>query len=98
MTHMYTLTVIWLADPDSWLLDAITNEKHMKIRPGSVLMYKGNKSSDSFGEATLPRASFAPPRVITLFLTGLEIVSQDIASDHMATLRAFLHNSKESYG
>ena len=98
MTKMYTLTVIWLADPDPWLLDTVTNQKHMKIRPGGVLMYKGNKSSGSFGEAALPRASFAPPLVITLFLTGLESVSLDIASDHMATLRAFLHNSKKCYG
>lgn len=98
MTTMYTLAVKWLADPGPWLLDTITNQNHVKIRPGGVLVYKGNKSSGSFGEATLPRASFAPPLVITLLLTGLESVSLDIASDHMATLRAFLHNGEKSYG
>lgn len=98
MTKMYSLTVIWLADPDPRLLDTIANQMHMKIRPGGVLMYKGNKSSGSFGEAALPRAFFAPPLFITLFLTGLESVSLDIASEHMATLRAFLRNSKKHYG
>jgi len=42
-------------------------------------MHEENKSSGSFGEAYLTRASFAPPLVITLFLTGLESLSLDIA-------------------
>lgn len=58
------------------------------IRPGGVLICKGNKSSGSLGEA-LPRASFAPPLVITLSLPGLKSVSLDIASAHMAALKAF---------
>lgn len=70
MTKMYALTSGWPTDPDPQLLETITNEKHVKIRPGNVLMYKGNKSvsffSQSFGEATLPTASFAPP-LITFF-------------------------------
>lgn len=76
------------------------------IRPGGVLICRGNKSSGSLGEA-LPGASFAPPLVITLSLPGLKSVSLDIASAHMATLKAFfnffllffsLHSSKGRCG
>lgn len=70
------------------------------IRPGGVLICKGNKSSGSLGEA-LPRASFAPPLVITLSLPGLKSVSLDIASAHMAALKAFffsLHSSRGRCG
>lgn len=61
-------------------------------------MYKGNKSSGISGEVSLHRASFAPPLIFTLYLTGLESVSLDIASDHMVTLRAFLHSNKKNDG
>lgn len=58
-------------------------------------MYEGSKSG-SFGEATFPRAFFAPPLIVALLLVGLESVSLDIASDHMVTLRAFFAQQSEN--
>lgn len=52
-------------------------------------MHREKKSSSISREASLPGASFAPPLISTLYLTGLESVSLDIALDHMVTPRAF---------
>lgn len=60
-------------------------------------MHREKKSSGISGEASLPEASFAPPLISTLYFTGLGSVSLDIALDHMATPRAFLHSGKKSY-
>lgn len=67
----------------------LQSKKRINTRSEGVLMHRENKSSGISGEASLPRVSFAAPLISTLYLTGLESVSLDIASDHMATPRVF---------